>query len=250
MTNEVERIQAEPALQKALYAPQEENMLAVISRAATDPACDVGKMERLLVMLKELKYEQAWQEFSAAMNACQASMGRVAADLNNPQTRSMYASYAALDRALRPAYTANGFSLSFDTGEGAPEGCSRVLCYVSHAGGHTRTYKVDMPNDGKGAKGGDVMTKTHAQGAAISYGMRYLLKLIFNVAIGEDDTDGNLPENLITDAQAATIQDMLDATESNVKAFCGIFKVDAVGKIPARCHAQAMELLRKKAAKK
>jgi hypothetical protein len=35
------------------------------------------------------------------------------------------------------------------------------------------------------------MTKTHAAGAAMSYGMRYLLKMIFNVAVGEDDRDGN-----------------------------------------------------------
>jgi hypothetical protein len=35
------------------------------------------------------------------------------------------------------------------------------------------------------------MTKTHATGAATSYGMRYLLKMIFNVAVGEDDDDGN-----------------------------------------------------------
>jgi hypothetical protein len=48
-----------------------------------------------------------------------------------------------------------------------------------------------MPSDGKGAKGGDVMTKTHATGAAESYGMRYLLKMIFNIAIGEEDNDGN-----------------------------------------------------------
>lgn len=69
----------------------------------------------------------------------------------------------------------------------------RVLCYVSHRGGFTRTYRVDMPADGKGAKGGDVMTKTHASGAAISYGRRYLLNSIFNIAIGDEDTDGNGP---------------------------------------------------------
>jgi hypothetical protein len=66
----------------------------------------------------------------------------------------------------------------------------RVLCDVSR-GGHVKTYQIDMPADGKGAKGGDVMTKTHAAGAAASYGMRYLLKMIFNVAVGEDDNDGN-----------------------------------------------------------
>ena len=32
--------------------------------------------------------------------------------------------------------------------------------------------------------------KTHAVGAGMSYGMRYLLKMIFNIAIGEDDDDG------------------------------------------------------------
>ena len=49
-----------------------------------------------------------------------------------------------------------------------------------------------MPADGKGAKGGNVMSLTHATGAAAGYGMRYLLKMIFNIAIGEEDTDGNL----------------------------------------------------------
>jgi hypothetical protein len=48
-----------------------------------------------------------------------------------------------------------------------------------------------MPADGKGARGNDVMTKTHATGSAVSYGMRYLLKMIFNVSSGEADDDGN-----------------------------------------------------------
>jgi hypothetical protein len=65
-----------------------------------------------------------------------------------------------------------------------------VTCHVSHRGGWGADYRIDMPADGKGAKGGDVMTKTHAVGSATQYGMRYLLKMIFNVAIGEDD-DGN-----------------------------------------------------------
>ena len=42
------------------------------------------------------------------------------------------------------------------------------------------------------------MTKTHAAAAADSYAKRYLVKDIFNVAIGEDDTDGN-----ITNGEAA-----------------------------------------------
>ena len=88
-----------------------------------------------------------------------------------------------------------------------------MLAYVSHVGGHTRRYEAAMPADGKGAKGGDVMTKTHAFGAATSYGMRYLLKMIFNVAIGEYDLDGNeptqrpeVPAELLQKAREAALQ--------------------------------------------
>ena len=165
-------------------------ILSVIERAARDPAVDIEKMERLWAMHEKLKNRADEEAFNAAMSKAQSEMGRVSADAANQQTRSVYATYAALDKAIRPIYTKHGFSISFNEGEGAPEGHARILAYVS-CGGHTRTYKLDMPNDGKGAKGGDVMTKTHATGSAHTYGRRYLLKDIFNIAIGENDNDGN-----------------------------------------------------------
>ncbi|WP_418116019.1 ERF family protein [Variovorax sp. NFACC27] len=166
-------------------------VLHAITAAAHDPSVDIDKMERLLSMHERMHARANEQKFNAAMTKAQAAMGPISADAVNPQTRSTYASYAQLNRALRPIYTKNGFALSFDTDDSPKENHIRVLCYVSHAAGHMRTYKCDMPADGKGAKGGDVMTKTHAQGSAMTYSQRYLLKLIFNVAIGETDDDGN-----------------------------------------------------------
>lgn len=173
--------------------PQSETLALIeaIIAAAHDPDVDIVKMERLMAMHERIAMRHAEQAFNDAMNKAQASMGRIAANQPNTQTKSLYATYAQIDKHLRPIYSENGFSLSFDTGHDAPEQHVRVLCYVSHTVGHTRTYHADIPADGKGAKGGDVMTKTHATGSAMSYGMRYLLKLIFNVAIGEDDDDGN-----------------------------------------------------------
>lgn len=165
-------------------------LIHVIAEAASNPAIDVDKMERLWAMHEKLKNRADEEAFNAAMSRAQSEMGRVSADAANQQTRSTYATYAALDKAIRPIYTKHGFSISFNEGEGAPEGHARILAYVA-CGGHTRTYKLDMPNDGKGAKGGDVMTKTHATGSAHTYGRRYLLKDIFNIAIGENDDDGN-----------------------------------------------------------
>lgn len=170
------------------------SLIQVIERAAVNPQVDIDKMERLMAMHERILARDAEAQFNQALTAAQMEMGTISADATNPQTRSKYATYAKLDRILRPVYTRHGFALSFDEGESPKSEHVRVLCYMSHTGGHMRTYHRDMPADGKGAKGGDVMTKTHAAGAAGSYGARYLLKGIFNIAIGEEDRDGNDPE--------------------------------------------------------
>lgn len=189
MSNAMQK--AEPQQTAAVVAINDNTaLMAAIARAASDPTVDVEKMERLFAMHERMEARQAEVEFNAAMSRVQASMRRVSTDATNNQTRSDYATYGQLDKALRPLYTAEGLSLSFDS-ESAATDMLRVVCYVSHTAGHTRRYAIDMPADGKGAKGGDVMTKTHATGSAASYGMRYLLKMIFNVALGEDDDDGN-----------------------------------------------------------
>jgi hypothetical protein len=164
--------------------------LQMIERAARDPSIDIDKLDRLLLMRERENARVAEQTFNAAMAAAQAEMEPIRFDSSNDQTRSRYASYAALDRTVRPIYTRHGFALSFNTADAVLSEQARIVCDVCHVGGHTRRYHVDMPVDGKGARGGDVMTKTHAMGSGISYGMRYLLRMIFNLAIDYDD-DGN-----------------------------------------------------------
>ncbi len=178
--------------------------LAMIERAARDPSIDVDKLDRLLQMRERENARVAEQAFNAALADAQTEMHPVAADSDNPQTRSRYASYAALDRAVRPIYTRHGFALSFNTADAAGPEQARILCDVCHAGGHTRRFHVDMPVDGKGARGGDVMTKTHAMGSGISYGMRYLLRMIFNLAIDQDD-DGNAAGGRATPERPRTV---------------------------------------------
>lgn len=229
------------------------SLLEVISKAARDPNVDIDKMERLLQMQERVEAKTAETAFNNAMNEAQSEMRPIAANASNPQTRSRYATYDKLDRVLRPIYTQHGFSLSFDEGESPKPDHVRVLCYVSHREGHTRTYHRDMPADGKGAKGGDVMTKTHAAGAAGSYGARYLLKGIFNVAVGEDDDDGNaaggyVAPATVSDAQWAELVSLIDATNSNTEKFCTAYGVDSVKALPAAKFAHAKAQLGRKLA--
>lgn len=179
------------AVQPRMPEPEPSGLALVIERLAENPNVDVVKLEKIIELQERITAHRGKAEFAAAMSAAQAEMRRVATDALNPQTHSRYATYGALDRALRPIYTSHGFGLSFNTGDDAPPEHVRVLCEVTHSGGYSKLYHLDMPADGKGAKGGDVMTKTHAVGSATAYGMRYLVKMIFNVAVGEDDDDGN-----------------------------------------------------------
>jgi len=205
---------------------QATSIVALIERASRDASIDVQKMATLMEMYERATARASEERFNQAMAKVQSQMQRIQADATNPQTKSKYATYAALDRVMRPIYTAAGFGLSFDTGEAAP-GFVRVVAYVTHEAGGSRTYHIDMPADGKGAKGGDVMTLTHAVGAGASYGMRYLLKMIWNVAVGEDDRDGNDPARQVAapDGYDNWIGDMqIIATEQGLPALTAAWK--------------------------
>ncbi len=187
MNNKVATVaDAMPAVQ-----PEPTTILNIIERASRDPNVDIDKMERLIAMQERIQSQRAQAEFDTAMADAQESMRAISPDKDNSQTKSKYATYAALDHAVRPIYSKHGFALSFNTGDAPKENEVRVLCTVSHRGGHRQAYKIDMPADGKGAQGANVMTRTHATGAAASYGQRYLLKMIFNLAVGDIDDDGN-----------------------------------------------------------
>lgn len=236
---------------KALKAweGQAENdaFLAMIERAARDPSVDMDKMERLISMRERMQASAAERAFEDAMAAAQEAMQPIRADANNPQTKSKYASYLALDTAIRPVYTRHGFSLSFDTADGAPADHVRVVCKVA-CSGHRERPRIDMPSDGKGAKGGDVMTKTHATGAAIQYGKRYLLGMIFNIAVSKDD-DGNAAtskanDGPITDSQVKELLALIEEVGAVVPKFCEIYQIDSAPELPAKLFNDAVLNLR------
>lgn len=234
-------------------------VLHMIERAARDPSIDINKLQQLMDMRERIATRTAEADFDKALTAAQSGMGRVRTDSNNPQTKSRYASYGALDAAMRSVYTSHGFALSFNTEAPALE-IVRVICRVSHQNGHSRTYQIDMPADGKGAKGGDVMTKTHATGSAVSYGMRYLLKMIFNIAVSDhDDDDGNAAggkgtfaggAELLTQKQADYLRDLLEANGKDRAAFLRWAKVGRIEDIAAAVYDSCVKAIEFKAPSK
>jgi hypothetical protein len=182
------------------------------------------------------------------MVAAQAAMKPVRKDADNPQTRSKYASFDALDRAIRDIYTSHGFAISYNTETASPDSLN-VVANVMHASGYERRYEILMPADGKGAKGGDVMTKTHATGSAFQYGRRYLLAGIFNLATTTRDDDGNRANGepgVITGDQAEELAKLITETKTDIAKFLEMGGLDSISDMPANQFAAARALLLKK----
>lgn len=212
-------------------APQPTDIMQAIIQASKDPTVDVDKFERLTALYERMEAGKAERVFNEAMNAAQHDIRPIAANASNPQTKSKYADYMALDKALRPIYIKHGFALSFNTGAGAPPEHVRVLCDVSHNGGHVKQYQADMPADGKGAKGNDVMTKTHATGSAFTYGMRYLLKMIFNIVTGDDDGNAAGAGELISAEMLLELEAKLESVSGDKVALCTYMGVQELTEI-------------------
>lgn len=222
-------------------------MVHMMERLALNPDLPVEKLEKLLEMQLKVRALEAETAFNAAMTEAQSEMRRVSADANNPQTNSKYASYGQLDRALRPIYTKHGFAVSFDEGAAPSPDVVLALAYVSHAGGHTRTYRKTMPIVTTGIKGNAMMTATHGAAAAGSYAKRYLLKDIFNVAIGEDDTDGNAePLERISEKQVADLQALLEEVGADKAAFLKYIKAAKLEDIPVRAYSTYVKMVEAK----
>jgi hypothetical protein len=226
-------------------------VMEMISRAASDPAVDIDKLERLMAMRERMQEGEAKRAFHDAMNAAQEEMAPVSRDAANPQTKSKYASYQALDKALRPTYTKHGFSLSFDTADSPLVDHIRIVCKVAR-GGYSECPHLDLPADGKGAKGGDVMTKTHATMSAVSYGKRGLLKMVFNIA--ESDDDGNKAGNkreYISLKQKDELIALIKETGTDTAKFCQFLRVASLDEIYTMQFQNARSaLLKKKGAAK
>jgi hypothetical protein len=165
-------------------------LLNFIERASRDPEFDVAKFEALLRMQREIVQEQARVAFNRAMAEAQAEMMPVIRDATNVHTQSRYAKLETIDREMRPIYTKHGFGVRFGSDVAPREGWLRIVCTVSHTGGYSETNYLDAPPDTAGSQGKVNKTPVQAVGSSVSYLRRYLLAMVFNIVLADDD-DGH-----------------------------------------------------------
>ncbi len=220
------------------------SLLTTIADLARDPACDVEKLRALIAMQREVMAEQARIAFDAAMADAQAEMVPVLRSATNAHTKSRYARLEDIDTAIRPLITRHGFSLTFDNPDQTVDGIV-VTCAVAHRDGHVRSYKIAGARDDKGAQGNANKTPIQAIGSTISYLRRYLTCMIFNVALTNDDTDGN-EISPITARQARDLEVLLTETGADRAKFLAFLRVDDLADLSSRDYPKARAALEQK----
>jgi hypothetical protein len=164
-------------------------LLNFIERASRDPEFDVAKFEALLRMQREIVQEQARVAFNRAMAEAQAEMMPVIRDATNVHTGSKYAKLETIDREMRPIYTKHGFGVRFGSDVAPREGWLRIVCTVS-LGGYSETNYLDAPPDTAGMLGKSNKNPLQAVGSSVTYLRRYLLAMVFNIVLADQDDDG------------------------------------------------------------
>lgn len=127
----------------------------------------------------------------------------------NPDTKSKFAKEEDIDKVLDSLLFEERMSLNFEPESHPQPEMMRVVGILS-LGAYSKRYPLDMPADGKGAKGGGVMSRTHATGSAITYGKRYLKTMMFNLHFKDTDDDGNAAAGLTVNVYAP----LMDAIEN------------------------------------
>ena len=240
----LDELRASPNQQLVQAEPTPANLIAMAIQQNIDP----DKLTKLFDLHERNEKMKAVIAYNIAMNTAQAKMPIIRCDSHNKQTNSNYASVESLNRAIKPIYGSQGFSLSFGEGTApVPEYC-RTTCEVRHIGGHSEQFYLDLPLDGKGIKGNANMTAIHGRLSSDTYAQGRLLRKIFNLTISEDDSDNDGNDaSVITPEQLAEVNAAIKAIPNfNLDGFLKWLNVDSVEKIQSLQFAAVMKELKRR----
>lgn len=238
---------------KEQHEPRAVSIIEVISRAAQDPSIDVEKMTKLVELHERIQLREAKAEYNQAMARLAMQMPRVTRsgvvsyEKNGQKTEAFkFATYEAIDKAIRPLLSAEGFSLSFKT-EQREGGGVIVTGTLNHIGGHSESASIPVALDTSGGK-----NNIQAMGSSFSYGKRYTATMLLNIVTeGEDNDAQTIPPEFIDQRQVDQIYDLFSAcnmtTPESRKRFFEYAKVQRIEDIRADQYQGVVQMLEKKA---
>ena len=198
-------VQKFPAVQPQPVAGDSAGLMAMINRAATDPAFDVTKLESLLAVKERWEANEARKAFVVALGNFKASPPAI---LKNKHvefgtTKFDHATLDQVSDTVGKALSVHGLSHRWDIEQEAS--VIKVTCVLTHVLGHSERVPMQASADTSGSK-----NPIQAIGSTVTYLQRYTLLAAAGVAVKGQDNDGagadpvlGLDEGLVADHLAA-----------------------------------------------
>jgi hypothetical protein len=175
---------------------------------------------------------------SAALVAAQAEMGGAVKDSKNPFFKSNYADLTSVIKAIKEPFANHGlayiqFPIHSERGIG-------VSTRIIHESGEWLEQDYILP-----------LTKADPQaaGSAITYARRYSLQAMAGIPAVDDDAEMAMvrQEPTIKSGEAAIIEQMIEATNSDKEKFLKAYGIASVADLKASQYKSAHNALSKKA---
>ena len=178
----------------------ENNALAVIQQMVTSGNFDVSVARELLDMQKDFMRHQAIINYNNDFSLMSKEIPVIAKSKKAHNT-----SYAPLEdivKVVQPILSKYGFSVSFTTEQQGLEAVT-VKCILQHKDGHSTSTSLMLPTKAVN----NSMNAMQAIGAAISYGKRYTICGILNIATAQDDDNNGFAVNAKTESAKRPLSD-------------------------------------------
>lgn len=224
-------------------------LMAVITRAASDPNTDVDKLERLMAMYERVTAARAKSAFDAALAQMQPKLPvvdrrgaitiRDKADKQTIIQSTPYALFEDINKAVGPILAEHGFAISFRT---SAEAKVKVTAILSHRDGHREETSLELMHDSTGSK-----NSVQAIGSSVSYGKRYTMCALLNITTQGEDDDGETA-GAITEDQCKELDALIQETKTDLAKFLKHMGVDALFQIPSSDFKRAKHALEQRKA--
>jgi len=178
------------AAQPSYQAPAVATPAALVQMAVQNGA-SMEQLEKLLALQERWEAGEARKAFTAAMAAFKLEPITITKDKENKQYNSRYTSLGNLVQTVTPFLSKHGLSADWEI-EQEPK--LSVTCVLTHALGHSKRVRLDVPPDASGAKNAIQQIKS-----AITYAKA----VTFESACGLASTDANFDDDGAATSAAA-----------------------------------------------
>ena len=207
---------------------------------AIDKGADLDQLTKLMDLQERWEAAEAKKAFVVAMTKFRAECPTIQKTRETHQGK--YAGLAETLDTIKGLMSECGLAHAWKT-EQNMEGVM-VTCCVTHILGHQECTSMTAPPDPSGSK-----NAIQAIGSTISYLERYTLMAILGMASTDQDTDGNVPPDLISADEKAELVALIKKTKADNPKFLRYLGVKSLDEMPAYKFGEAKAALEKKGGK-